>query len=143
MRNSNKTKSQHNTQTLWHLSGQRTGDGDKSVFSAAVVNRHLLPLAIVSTVAIALVTELIQTVASVHQHSWSHWLVAKIIEMRQIRAVLVMKYFLDLSIKYFQYSSLHSIPYPHPESSSINCSCFPIFSKGPSIVSQKSSRNQP
>ena len=100
MRNSNKTESQHNTQTLWHLSGQRTGDGDKSVFSAAVVYRHLLPLAIVSTVAIALVTELIQTVASVHQHSWSHWLVVKIREMRQIRAVLVMKYFLDLSIKY-------------------------------------------
>ena len=54
-------------QTLRHLSCERAGDGDEGVLRAAVVYGHLLALARVLGVAITLVTELVQAVASVHE----------------------------------------------------------------------------
>ena len=48
-------------QTLWHLSCQRTGDGDESVVCAPVVDGHLFAPAKILLVAVALVTELIKT----------------------------------------------------------------------------------
>ena len=56
-------------QTLRHLSCERAGDGDEGVLRAAVVDGHLLPLARVCAVAVALVTELVEAVASVHEDS--------------------------------------------------------------------------
>ena len=56
-------------QTLRHLGGQRRRDGDETEVGAAVVDRHLLPLARVGGVAKALVAKVLQGVAAVHQHS--------------------------------------------------------------------------
>ena len=56
--------------TLRHLRGEGAGDGDEGVLGAAVVYRHLLPLARVAAVAVALVAELVEAVAAVHQHPW-------------------------------------------------------------------------
>ena len=53
-------------QTLWHLSCQRRGDGNKVEVRTAVVDGHLLALAHVKAVAVALVAELIQREPAVH-----------------------------------------------------------------------------
>ena len=54
------------SQTLRHLRGERTGDGDEGVVSAPVVYRHLFALTEVFYVSVALVTELIETKSSIH-----------------------------------------------------------------------------
>ncbi len=52
--------------TLRHLRCQRRRDGDEAELAAAVVNRHLLALAHVIDVGVALVAELLQGEAAVH-----------------------------------------------------------------------------
>ena len=57
------------SQTLRHLCCKRAGDGNEGVLRAAVVDGHLLALARIRAVAVALVTELVEAVASVHEDS--------------------------------------------------------------------------
>ena len=57
------------TLTLRHLSTKGAGDGHEVVLHRAVVHGHLPSLALVIHVAVALVHELLDGVAAVHQHS--------------------------------------------------------------------------
>ena len=56
--------------TLWQLCSQGGGDGDEAASSAAVVDGHLLALPEVPGVTVALVAELVEGEAAVHEHSW-------------------------------------------------------------------------
>ena len=55
--------------TLRQLGAEGGGDGDEALFPGAVVHRHLLALAKVLVVAVALVHEVVQREAAVHQHA--------------------------------------------------------------------------
>ena len=57
--------------TLRHLCGERRWDRDKVESSGAIVDRHLLALALVLAVAEALVHEAFQWKPAPHQHSWT------------------------------------------------------------------------
>lgn len=63
--------------TLRHLRGQRRGDGDKIEVSASIMNGHLFALAIVFGVAIALITELLKSETTIHEHTCKPKLVSK------------------------------------------------------------------
>lgn len=55
--------------TLRNLCGQWRGDGDEVALPAAIVDRHLAPLAQVVHVAVALGHKLFQGVVPIHQHT--------------------------------------------------------------------------
>ena len=55
--------------TLWHLRGQRGGDGDKVKVTGSIVHWHLSPLATILSVSIALIHELVKRETSPQQHS--------------------------------------------------------------------------
>ena len=57
--------------TLRHLGGEWRGDGHEGVLRGAVVDGHLLAPAQVAVVAVALVAELLQAEAAVHQYACS------------------------------------------------------------------------
>lgn len=55
--------------TLRNLCGQWRGDGDEVALPAAIVDRHLAPLAQVVHIAVALGHKLFQGVVPIHQHT--------------------------------------------------------------------------
>ena len=55
--------------TLWQLGGEWGRNGDKVEIVRTIMDRHLLPLSSVPSVAVALVAELVQREPAVHQHS--------------------------------------------------------------------------
>ena len=57
--------------TLRQLRGKWRGNRDEVEIVGAVVDGHLLALAQVGRVAVALVAELVQREPAVHQHSWA------------------------------------------------------------------------
>ena len=75
---------------MWQLSGEGGGDGHEAAASAAVVDGHLLALAEVTGVTVALVAELVEGEAAVHEHSWTgrlHWLHLEVLDLVEGRSL--------------------------------------------------------